>query len=229
MSLFGEVVEPISRNIWEDWDEIIIERDDSNSKLHWDNEVVINKTIDSFYLLDGKYLKQFVNTTHLQLINTVKEVNLNIYEIHTHTHNKYICTIMDYNLILSSEIVQLLQPYFEFCKNVLTVQCISMSEYRTNQLNIQPCLIRGIYTSKALNTSELDIPKLEQPNILSGVPAGVITLRQHLDQMGIALICYVEYTEDYQIEELQKLLHKLEIGSNIQKGPSIVLNSNLYI
>ncbi|CAG5028072.1 unnamed protein product [Parnassius apollo] len=81
MSLFGEVAEPNSRNIWEDWDEIINESDDSNSKLQWDNQVEINKTIDSFYLLDGKYLKQFVNTTsqHLQLVNTVKEVNLYFY------------------------------------------------------------------------------------------------------------------------------------------------------
>ncbi|KPI94042.1 PREDICTED: uncharacterized protein LOC106121981 [Papilio xuthus] len=227
MSLFGEIVEPASRTIWEDWDDVLPERDDS--KLQWQNKIDINQDIDTFYFIDGKYLKHFIDlqSQQLQLINEIKEVNLRLYKIKL--LHKYLCTIKDYDIVLSSEIVQLLEPYLESCKNIITIQTIPISEYRSTQFHVQPCVIRGLYTSAVANKSEFEFPKLEQPNIISGVVAGVISLRERLNQNGIALICYMENTDDYQVEELQKLFNKLDLGSVYKPTISNVISSNLYI
>ncbi|CAH2047265.1 unnamed protein product, partial [Iphiclides podalirius] len=173
MTLFGEIVEPSSRTIWEDWDDTTPEND---INLQWEYHVEINEEIHSFYLLDGKYFKNFIDITsqQLQLVNKIKKIDLSLYKIGAPP--KYICTVKDYDMVLK----------FEY-------------------------------------------PKLEQPNILSGVSAGVIILREQLDLMGVAIICYVEYTDDYQVKEIQKILNKLGIGSISTSGFSEIINSNLYI
>ncbi|XP_068617328.1 uncharacterized protein PSMG1 [Battus philenor] len=227
MTFFGEIVEPVSRTIWEDWDDAIPNCE--YSKLQWECPTEINKEIDTFFIIDGKHLVHFIDLQSqlLELINEIKEIGLKLFEIKT--LNKYLCVVKDYNIVLSSEIVELLQPYLETCRNVITIQTNPMSEYRSTQVQIQPCLVRGIYTSAELVSSRYEFPRLEQPNILSGVAAGVITLREQLNLKGIALLCYIEYTEYYQVEELQKLLNSLDIGPIFQSSTSSVLSSNLYI
>lgn len=140
-------------------------------RLQWQNKVEINHVIDTFYFIDGKYLKNFIDlqSQQLQLVNEIKEVNLRIYKIKL--LHKYLCTMGDYDIVLSSEIVELLHPYLESCKNVIMIQTIPISEYRSSHL-VHPCIIRGLYTSAVTNKTEFGFPKLEQPNIISGVAAG---------------------------------------------------------
>lgn len=124
-------------------------------------------------MLEGKYLSECIKSqTHhrLELINWIPEVNLQLFKVKM--CNKYICTIKNYNLVLSSEIVELLRQYLSISSNVVTIQTKALPEYQAMETSAQDCIIRTIRTSKSSKGLDIDFPKLEQPNIISGVSAG---------------------------------------------------------
>lgn len=57
----------------------------------------------------------------------------------------------------------------------------------------------------------------------------VITLREHQDDTGVAIVSYIEHPEEYQIKDMQKLLQQLEIIEKHTSRPISLLGSNLYI
>lgn len=57
----------------------------------------------------------------------------------------------------------------------------------------------------------------------------VITLREHQNDTGVAIVCFMEHLEEYQIEEMEKLLQNLEITEKSAARPNSLLDSNLYI
>lgn len=129
--------------------------------------------IETFVMLEGKYLSECIKsqTRHrLELINCIPEVNLQLFKVKT--SNKYLCTIKNYNLVLSSEIVQLLRQYLTVSTNVVTIQTKALPEYQAMETSAQDCIIRIIRTSKNSKGLDIEFPKLEQPNIISGVSAG---------------------------------------------------------
>lgn len=128
--------------------------------------------IETFVLLEGKYLSECIKPTHdrLELINWIPKVNVQLYKVKT--CNKYICTIKNYNLVLSSEIVELLKQYLIVSTNVVTLQTKALVDYQATDSSAQDCLIRTIRTSKVSKGLDIEFPKLEQPNIISGVSAG---------------------------------------------------------
>lgn len=57
----------------------------------------------------------------------------------------------------------------------------------------------------------------------------MLTLREHQDETGVAIVCFMEHPEEYQIEEMEKLLQKLEITEKSSSRLNSLLDSNLYI
>ncbi|CAH0399828.1 unnamed protein product [Chilo suppressalis] len=226
MATYGEIVEPLSRTAWEDWDDVTSE--DKHNRLECPDQAAVPDIIESLILLEGKYLYDCMKNEikNLTLIYTIKEIDLNVYQ--NQQSNVCISILRDYDILRSSEIVELLKPYITVSKNVVTIQTKPLTEYQSLELTNKNCLIRTICSTKASNL-EINFPKLQQPNFISGVSAGAICLRDHLDLPGTAVICYTEHPEDYQIEEIQTLLKKLKVISHVNTGPSNVLNSNLYI
>ncbi|XP_026748915.1 uncharacterized protein LOC113509713 [Galleria mellonella] len=226
MTTFGDITEPISRTAWEDWDEITEEPD--LPELQWQQDVGVLKEIEMLTILEGKYLSDIVATQtqyKLEYVNSIKEANLML----SKSGKNLICFIKDYRLVLSSNIVELLKPYLSVSNNVISIQTKPLAEYQSSEYYNQECLFRTIHTSKPSKFTKFNFPKLEQPNLISGVSAGVISLREHLGQSGTAVISYIEYPEDYQIEEIQVLLKQLDIIQTGNGKPSNILNSNLYI
>lgn len=108
---------------------------------------------------------------HLKLINSSTASNLHLYQIIS--RNEYVCTIKDYNLLQSSEIIDLIKPFIRNCDDVLTIQTKPLTEYQTASLETKPWVIRKLTTStQSENLKDFNFSKLEQPNILSGVAAG---------------------------------------------------------
>ncbi|XP_034829161.1 uncharacterized protein PSMG1 [Maniola hyperantus] len=232
MGTFGEIVEPVSRSIWEDWDDEFI--GDNYTALQWQNPLDLANGIDTLVILEGKFISECVKMhpqAHLQLKNCATEVNLNLFEL---SSLKYVCTIKDYNLLQSSEIVELLKPLLCKSKDVITIQTKPLLEYQTANQAYSPLIIRKLTTSTpAQKPLDFKFEKLEQPNIVSGVAAGVTCLREHLDLPATTIVCYIEHTEEYQTDEIQKILEKLKIIEGICNtkivNKSSILNSNLYI
>ncbi|KAM3958963.1 proteasome assembly chaperone 1 [Aphomia sociella] len=226
MTTFGEIVEPSSRTAWEDWDEITSENE--FLELQWQGDVGTLKEIETFIILEGKYLSDIVSaqTQHkLEFVNSIKEANLNLFT----ANNKYICIIKDYELVQSSDIIELLKPYISVSQHVITIQTKALAEFQSSEYFNHDCLVRTIHTTKPSRFHNPNFPKLEQPNIISGISAGVISLREHLGQSGAAVVCYIEYPEDYHIEAIQILLKQLDIIQSGNAKTSSILNSNLYI
>ncbi|XP_045490689.1 uncharacterized protein LOC110998280 [Pieris rapae] len=230
MSLFGEIVEPGTRVAWEDWDDV--SQGTENTELKWTNILEVSDTVDLLLILDGKQLSDTVKLQEqdsIELINTVKEASLSLYKIKL--RNAYICILKDYNLLLSSAIVELLREFIEKSKDIIVFLNKPLAEYQTSNLTYhQPCVVRCLKTTKNLTNSHgLNFPKLEQPNIISGVAAGVMTLREHYNLAAMAVVIFMEYLENSKLEEVYSLLQNLDISVSTNQMPNSVANSNLYI
>ncbi|XP_013193181.1 uncharacterized protein LOC106136999 [Amyelois transitella] len=228
MASFGEIVEPTSRTTWEDWDDITPEH---LTELILQKSVDTLTNVESFIVLEGKYLSEItsVQSQHeLEMINTINEVNLHIYR--EKSLNAYLCVVKDYNLLQSSEIVELLRPFIVASKNVIAIQTKPLAEYQSSDISNTDCIIRAVFTSNVASKSlNFDYPRLEQPNIITGLSAGVICLSEFLNLPGVAVICYLECTEEFQNDGMQNLLKKLNLIHNSIPRAHNILNSNLYI
>lgn len=142
--------------------------------MKWKQDLESPEEIEVFVLCEGKYLSDCIKMQgkdKLELINSIPEVKLNLFG--SKTSNKYVCTISDYNVVLSSEIVGLLRQYLIVSHDVIAIQTKALPEYQTLQLSAQDCIIRTISTTKVpIKKNYIDFPKLEQPNIISGISAG---------------------------------------------------------
>ncbi|XP_050348500.1 uncharacterized protein LOC126772256 [Nymphalis io] len=229
MSTFGEIVEPVSRTTWEDWDESYIE--DNVTTIQWQLPIEIPKRIETFFILEGKFLADYIKVQsqdHLKFLNSNIGVNLYLYELMS--SDNYVCTVKDYNLLKSSEIIELLKPFIYKSEDVITIQTKPLMEYQTASLGMQSWVIRKLTTSILSKKSwDFNFAKLEQPNILSGVAAGAVCLREHINLSATALVCYIEHIEEYQTNEIHKLLEKLEIIDTCSVKCNGILSSNLYI
>lgn len=103
------------------------------------------------------------------LKSSVPDVNLNLFELPS---NKYVCSIKDYNLLQSSEIVELMRPLLYKSNDVITIQTKPLLEYQTASQEFSPLIIRKLTTSARAQKQDFKFKKLEQPNIVSGVAAG---------------------------------------------------------
>ncbi|XP_053605054.1 uncharacterized protein PSMG1 [Plodia interpunctella] len=229
MTTFGEIVEPTSRSTWEDWDDIVPEQ--TITKLALQESTGILAKVESFIILEGKYLTELValHSQHeLEVLNSITKVNLHIYK--EKSLNSYLCVVKDYNLLQSSEIVELLKPFLLVSKNVIAIQTKPLAEYQSSEVTNTDCIIRAVFTSNlASKYLNFNYPRLEQPNIITGLSAGVICMSDFLNLPGVAIICYLECPEEYRIDEVQNLLKKLNIIHNSASRPNTILNSNLYI
>ncbi|XP_038213867.1 uncharacterized protein LOC119833767 [Zerene cesonia] len=229
MSLFGEIVEPGTRSSWEDWDDAAVEND--TPELKWPNNLNIPDTIDLFIIFDGKRISEAVklqSQDSLELVATVREACLQLYKIKL--RNAFICVLKDYSLLLTTDIVELLREFLEKSNEVLVLVNKPITDYHTNTESCQSCLVRSMCTTIGPdNRDGLNFSKLEQPNIISGVAAGVVTLREHLDLPAKVVIYYIEYSENYQMAGLYNYLQKLDVSIVTHTVPNNIINSNLYI
>ncbi|XP_026734069.1 uncharacterized protein LOC113498302 [Trichoplusia ni] len=228
MSSFGEINEPSSRTAWEDWDDGLYS--ENLTELRFDREMEVPRDINTFIILEGRYIYDSIRTQHnLELINTIADVNLRLYK--TKKLGNYVCVIRNYSLVLSSEIVELLKKYINISTNVVAMLTKPLVEYQVAELVTKDYILRSLCTSKQLSKPiNIVFPNLEQPNIISGISAGVLCWRETMDQPAIAVVCYIEHPEEQQIKELYDLLEKLDVIPHVENiHRTNLMNSNLYI
>ncbi|CAH0683082.1 unnamed protein product [Spodoptera exigua] len=227
MTTFGEINEPSSRTAWEDWDEVLYTENCTDLRL--EKEVEVPKQIDTFIILEGKYLYDCVRAHHeLDLVNASPEVGLRIFK--TKKLNNYVCMIRDYNLIQSSEIVELLKKYINMSIDVIGILTKPLVDYQVSERITNDYVIRCLSASKPTRDLDKTFPHLEQPNIISGICAGVLCWREVTDKPAVVIVCYMEHPEEQIILELNNLLEKFKVISQVEKAHrDNLLNSNLYI
>lgn len=132
----------------------------------------VSENINIFMILEGRYLAESIKMQlKLEHVNSVAEVNLKLYK--SEDSNCYICIIKDYNLLMSSEIVELIKPFLTSSRDVVAILTKPLVEYQVSELLVKEYVIRSLSTSKPVTKSlGINFPKLEQPNIISGATAG---------------------------------------------------------
>ncbi|CAB3226748.1 unnamed protein product [Arctia plantaginis] len=99
-----------------------------------------------------------------------------------------------------------------------------------SQLVTTDYVLRSLLTTKQIPRDTIsNIKRLEQPNIIAGVVAGALCLREVLDKSAATLVCYID-SEEQDIHELQDILGKHKVILHVDKMKrNNLLNSNLYI
>lgn len=130
--------------------------------------------IDILYILEGQYLSDCIKSQpqhFMQLINSVPVENLQLYKLKS--ANKYVCTLKNYNLLHSSRLVELLKDIIYNSSDILVLTTKAISEYQSTNTKSQSCIVRKLNTSLPSNIFiDIKHKTLEQPNIITGVPAG---------------------------------------------------------
>ncbi|XP_028175984.1 uncharacterized protein LOC114364164 [Ostrinia furnacalis] len=223
MSLFGEIGEPSSRADFEDWDGPPSDK----PKLQWKtNSFVRPKIVDAVLIFEGEYLFHciFAQTkNNLKLKNTVEEIGLSLYKIIL--TNNYVFVVRDYDMPRTGEVVELIRYFLNESKEVLTLQTRPLTEYQSPNPVCQS-VIRTVSTTN-VKSNDLLYPALEQPNMLTGISAGVISLREHLGLAGKTIVCYVSNPRRCLENDVQIMLEKLAIGPPSSPS-SIDMDTNLY-
>ena len=142
--------------------------------MQWKVPLQIPDSIEILYILEGKLLSDYIKgqpVDYLKLVNSIPEAAANLYKIKC---DDFVFTIKDYNLLQSSEIVELLKPILCKCEDVVTIQTKPLPEYQTENPSTHTMVIRQITTTASNKFKKLgfNYENLEQPNILSGISAG---------------------------------------------------------
>lgn len=140
----------------------------------WYKDVAVPAEAQTFFILEGRHIADSIKSLtkyKLELVNVIQPLNINIYR--TEGSESYVCVLRDYNLLLASEIVELLKLYITGSKDVIAVLTKPIVEYQASEYMGQEYIMRSLSTTKPPLLSLVNtIPKLEQPNIISGVTAG---------------------------------------------------------
>lgn len=159
-------------------------------RLQWQLDITAPAFIETFLIFEGKYLFDCISQhtkCKLEIINSIKEISLYLYKVES--IDKYMCVIKDYNLLQSSEIVELLKPYLSASNDVVTVQTKPLAEYQSIDVSPENCVVRTVCTTLP-SSSDIHFPKLEQPNIISGVSAG--GKEQNSSNIGLICNCFLK-------------------------------------
>lgn len=142
--------------------------------MQWKLPLKIPDKVNTLFILEGKFLSDCIKVQpkdNLKLVNSIAEVNAHMYEVKS--DDQFVFTIKDYNLLQSSEIVELLRPILCKSADVITIQTKPLMDYQTANSSIHSCILRQLNTSTSSNKFQnFMYSKLEQPNILSGISAG---------------------------------------------------------
>lgn len=159
-------------------------------RLKWLKKTEVPQEVECITIFEGKYMSDYIKmqSHNLELLNSVTEIAMQLYKVNT--CNRYICTIRDYNVVQSSKIIELLKDYLLISKEVIAVQTKPLPEYHS-MTPAQDCIIRTVATTKPTSKPEFIYPKLEQPNIISGVSAGGIIIVCVFLILGIKeMVCF---------------------------------------
>lgn len=89
------------------------------------------------------------------------------------SYNKYIVVIRDYNLLQTNDLLEFLKPLLIQAHDVMVVQTKPLADYMSLEpLGNQNSVIRTVVTTKPGAAADTPYPRLEQPNMITGVAAG---------------------------------------------------------
>ncbi|EZA48971.1 Proteasome assembly chaperone [Ooceraea biroi] len=202
VSHFGEVVFPSSRAFWDDEDEY-----ESAENLEQHTELCVRwlrekpERMQKLIIMEGNPLISFVEQCFCREAEKVcvikndnqKEVSA-IYHIEKQI---YLCVILPlFAMKDAAGFISQISEVLLSTENIMSVVCHHVSQFQGTNIPEVPSFLR-VLTTRNANNAECKIQSLDQPNIVFGVGAGVLS---YAEFMGISAKLYVLYIDSFVLD-----------------------------
>ncbi|KAH8358845.1 hypothetical protein KR093_002786 [Drosophila rubida] len=229
---FGEVNIPSSRAFWDDCEEDEFDSIEPASQLHLnfnDGEEEAPIASELLVLVEGPQITEFCNSSLLQDAKHICSIPAKGSSLHLNPTKAHLVATLEEDFNNSGEVTELLLPYAQLAKKVLTITVKPKMDYKSEDINRyrdEVAIVHSIGGTAADKT----ISKLEAPNFISGVAAGVASWRQ---QMELPFNSYVVYVDKLPIDgvtagPLIKLLQQSGVHCSDRYVPKPKPSSYLY-
>lgn len=135
-----------------------------------------------------------------------------------------LCVIEENNLNYFATITDLLEPWTKNAEDCMILSLQSISEYKSENLP-DNCVLRSIGKSQLT-----DVQLLEVPNFITGVAAGVGTIRKISELPFSCFVIYVDILDVVAIQTILRFLNRLGLQHDESaKLRPLHLKSDLYM
>ncbi|XP_034488520.1 uncharacterized protein LOC117792471 [Drosophila innubila] len=230
---FGEVNIPSSRAFWDDCEEDEFDSIEPAAKLHLkfnggENEAPIASEL--FVLVEGPHATEFCSGSMLQNAKLICEIPAKASTLHLNGSSGHLLAALEEDLTNSGEITELLIPYAQLAKRVLTITLKPKVDYKSEEIN-RYCDDIAIVHSVGGSGDDKSVRELEAPNFIAGVAAGIASWR---NQMELPVSSYVIYVDRLPLDGVAaqpviKLLQKMGVKCSERYVPPTKDSSYLYI
>lgn len=239
VSFFGEVVFPVSRAFWDDEDE-----NESNENTISQTEFSVRwlkekpSKIDTLIIVEGEILIDFSreclcqSTEETCLVEDKNEEKVCI--IYQVNNGVYLCVVSPrFDVKFSGKLVDKMSEILLNTKRTICVTSRHVSHFKCKDTPVVPSFLRMLASKNGQNACSLKEPFLEQPNIVHGVTAGVLS---YAEFMELPSVLYILYTDTFVLdsvsaEPLVKLFTAMDCTINNVSfaGKDFFNKGNLYM
>ncbi|GLV31829.1 uncharacterized protein CBL_07589 [Carabus blaptoides fortunei] len=164
-----EEAEKTIRILWDDEDDFDQLQTD-NPTSEWQGVTIAPNEISDLLIVESSKLTQIAQTCiaeNCEPVCTLQEANVSIYKT---VDNNYIVLCKDAKDISPGEVTEKLFPWLNKAKRILAVTSAVAAMYqKTTSEELPPCFIKVLSTGSC---GVLHAPKLESPNLVTGIAAG---------------------------------------------------------
>ncbi|OAD56103.1 Proteasome assembly chaperone 1 [Eufriesea mexicana] len=204
-TFFGEVVFPVSRAFWDDEDESSTSGCAVNQPeffVRWLEEKP--SKIETLIVIEGEMLIDFSRGC---LCPDLKEVcfveddkQKKMFTIYEVSGEVYLCIVTSsFDVKLSGKLVEKIGDIILSAKNTICITCRHISQFKSKNIPAVPSFLRMLTTKNGENICKWKEPLLEQPNIIYGVTAGVLSYAQIME---LPSVLYVLYADSFVLDSL---------------------------
>ncbi|XP_055382324.1 uncharacterized protein LOC129612644 [Condylostylus longicornis] len=236
---FGEILEPSSRAFWDDFDYDISETNESDDKhfslIEWewyteDKNEPSYASISTFYVIEGTGMQDFLESALIKRQRPIGGLkNKNVLMYHVQTRNQIILFSLENNLNISAVVAKYFKKFLEISEKVYTFSLQSKIHYKNEETKD---VFNSLVIIRSIN-SEIDwITEIKSPNFITGIAAGVATIRflnnQHYS-------CYIAYTDPlneldaFIAKPILKLFQEIKIDCDTEYTSKYKDSSLLYM
>ncbi|XP_077283569.1 proteasome assembly chaperone 1 [Arctopsyche grandis] len=209
------------------------EDDQPPPQLNWERKVVATDKLKTFLIMEGASAVEFADrclVNKKNVINRIVNANTTLYEIKE--QSLVVCTSLCDDDTITSDVTDLLLPWIESATSVFAIKSVPFVYYKSTEDIEDTFLMRALHTEDSTKTPT-DVPILEQPNILSGVSAGVINRRDYKNLPASIYAYYLQSNilglDSLTARPIQDLLKKLNIHCTSEFTTKLKSLSNLYV
>ncbi|KAL0129813.1 hypothetical protein PUN28_001813 [Cardiocondyla obscurior] len=236
-SHFGEVIFPSSRAFWNDEEEYEPENSSEPSPKFYARWLKPKpEPMQKLIIIEGEPLIPLVERLYpkmKQMCVIENENHRNVSVIYQVDKEIYLCIILpQFDAKNAGQLVDQMHDLFLSSESTISIVCRHISQYQNTNVPEVPSLLRML-TTKTANVTNCKIKALEQPNIIFGVGAGVLS---YAELKGIPSKLYILYIDSFTLDSTcaEPILQLLtdEIPCKIQR-PTFTENpfskGNLYM